>query len=139
MKINAYTHHQLQTFLKGSFLKQIYQIFGKTSTSPFSQIILEVLVKVNFPLYCDIHEKHHNLSNIIEPQIKRLSILKENSMKIVCPLLFQLSSLQTLASRKNYVSIFPSLIRRFSGVGFLKQVFQIFGKTRTSPFFQIIL
>ena len=134
MKINAYTHHQLQTFLKGSFLKQIYQIFGKTSTSPFSQIILEVLVKVNFPLYCDIHEKHHNLSNIIEPQIKTVSILKDNSMKIVCPLLFQLSSLQTLASSKNYVSIFPSLIGRLSEVGFLNRFFRFLVKQELLPF-----
>ena len=57
---------------------------------------------------------------LIEPQIKTVSILTDNSLKIVYPLPFQLSSLQTLASSKNYVSIFPSFIIGLSGVGFLK-------------------
>ena len=57
---------------------------------------------------------------LIEPQIKTVSILTDNSLKIVYPLPFQLSSLQTLASSKNYVSIFPSFISCLSGVGFLK-------------------
>ena len=63
--------------------------------------------------------------------------MKDNSRKIVYTLLFQFSSLETLASSKNYVSIFPSFISVLSEVDFLKQVYQIFGKTRTSPFFQI--
>ena len=48
-----------------------------------------------------------------------------------------LSSLQTLASSKNYVSIFPSFISRLSEVGFLNKVDQILGKTRTSLSFRI--
>ena len=65
---------------------------------------------MNLPLCRDIHKKHQKLSKIIEPQIKIVSISKDNSMKIVYPLLFQLSSLQTLASSKNYVCFFPSFI-----------------------------
>ena len=87
----------------------------------------------------DIDKKHHDLSNIIESQIKTVSILKDNSMKIVCPLLFQLWSLQTLASSKNRVSIFPSFISSLPEIGFLKKVYQIFGKTRTSPFFEVTI
>ena len=60
-------------------------------------------------------------------------------MNIVCPLLFQLTSLQTLASSKNSVSIFPSFIIVLPEKDFLKYVDQVFGKTRTSPFFQIII
>ena len=47
------------------------------------------------------------LPNIIKPQIKTVSILKDNSMKIVYLLLFELSFLQTPTTSKNYVSIFP--------------------------------
>ena len=60
-------------------------------------------------------------------------------MKIVYPLLFQLSSLLTIPSSGNYVSIFTSFISRLSEVGFLKQVYQIFGKTRTAPFLEITI
>ena len=89
------------------------------------------------PLYCDVEKKHHNFSNIIEPQIKTVSILKDISMKIAYLVLFKLNSLRALASCKNYVSIFPSFINGLSEVGFLKEVYQTFGQTRPSPFFQI--
>ena len=92
---------------------------------------------VNFQLYRDVDKKHHKSSNIIEPQIKTVSILKDNSMKIVYPLTFQLSSLQTLRSSKNDVSIFLSFFNGFSEVGILDLVYHIFGKTRISPFFKI--
>ena len=72
------------------------------------------------PLYPDNRKKHQKLSKIIETQIKTVSILKHNSMKIAYPILFKLSSLQTLASSKNYVSIFPSFISGLSEVGFFK-------------------
>ena len=68
----------------------------------------------------DIDKKHHDLSNIIESQIKTVSILKENSMKIVCSLLFQLGSLQTLASNKNRVSTFPSFISGLTQIACFK-------------------
>ena len=74
---------------------------------------------------------------MIEPQIKTVSKLKDNSMKIPYPLLFQLSSLQTLDNSKSYVSIFPSFLSRLSKLGFLNQLHQIFGETKTSFFFQI--
>ena len=45
------------------------------------------------PLSRDSYKKQHKLSIIIEPQIKTVSILKDNSMKIVYGLIFQLSSL----------------------------------------------
>ena len=99
--------------LEVGILDFVYGIFGKTRTSPFFQITIYILVKrnyVNFPLYRDIHKKHHILSNIIEPQSKTVSISEDNSMKIVYLMLFQSSSLQTLASSKNYVSTFPSSI-----------------------------
>ena len=63
-------------------------------------------------------KKHHKLSNIIEPPIKTVSILKDYSMKIVYPLLFKLGSLQRLASCKNYVSIFASFSHGLSEIGF---------------------
>ena len=50
-------------------------------------------------LYRNIHKKHHKLSKIIEPKIKIVSILKDNSMKVVYPLLFQLISLHLQVSR----------------------------------------
>ena len=62
----------------------------------------------------------HKLSNIIEPQIKTVSVLKDNSIKTVYVLHFQLSSLQTLASNKNDVCIFRSFRSRLSEVGFLR-------------------
>ena len=86
--------------------------------------------------YRDIAKKQHKLSNIIEPQIKTGSILKDNSMKVVYPLFFQMSLLETLAGSKNYVSIFPTLISRLLEAGFFNWVYQIFDKTRTSPFLQ---
>ena len=58
-------------------------------------------------------------------------------MKIVYPLLFQFNSLQTTASRKNYVSIFPSFISGLGEVGFLNWVHEIFSKRGTSPFFHL--
>ena len=121
------------------FLKQVYKIFGKTRTSIFFQTDIEVPVKrkqLHFPLSRDIDKKHHALSNILEPQNKTVSILKDNFMKIGYRLVFQLSSLQTFASSKNYVSIITSFISGLSEVVFLKQVYQVFGKTRTSLFFQ---
>ena len=124
------------------FLNQVYHIFGKRRTSRFSQVTIEVLVKrksVNFQLYRDIDKKHHKSSNVIEPQIKTVSILKDNSEKIVYPLLFQLGSLQTRASSKIYVSIFSSFFSGLSEVCFLNQVYHIFGKRRTSPFSQITI
>ena len=67
-----------------------------------------------------VDKEYHKLSNIIEPQIQTDSILKDNSMKIVYPLHFQLYSLQTFSSSKNYVFIFASFIKGLSEVGFLK-------------------
>ena len=116
-----------QIFISGlseiRFLKLVDQIVGKTRTSLFLRITIEVLVErkwVQLPLSCQIDKKHHKVSNIIEPQIKTFSILKDNSMKIIYLLLFQLSFLQTLASTKNYVSIFPSSIKGLLEEGFLK-------------------
>ena len=60
-------------------------------------------------------------------------------MKIIYPLLFEMSSLQALAISKKYVSSFQSFMSGLSEVGFLNQVHQIFGKTRTSRFFQITI
>ena len=60
-------------------------------------------------------------------------------MNIVYPLLFLLNSLKTIASSKNYVSIFASLISGLPEVGFLNWIDQIFGKRGTSLFFQITL
>ena len=60
-------------------------------------------------------------------------------MKIVYPLLFQFNSLQTIASRKSYVSILPSFISGLGEVGFLNWVHQIFSKRRTSTFFHIAI
>ena len=60
-------------------------------------------------------------------------------MKIVYPLLFQMNSLQTVAGSKNYVYIFPSFISGFSEKGFLKYYYDAFGKTGTSPLFQLIV
>ena len=74
---------------------------------------------MQLPLYRDIDKKHHKLSNIIEIEIKTVSILKNDSMKIVYLLLLLLISLQTLASSKNYVSIFASFITGLSKIGFL--------------------
>ena len=94
---------------------------------------------VNFQLYRDVDKKYQKSSNIIEPQIKTVSILKDNSMKIVYPLTFQLSYLQTLTSTKNYVCIFPSFFNGLSEVGIFDSLYHIFGKTRTSPFFEIAI
>ena len=58
-------------------------------------------------------------------------------MKIVYPLHVHLSSLLTIASSKNYVSIFPAFISGLQELGFLKLVYQIFGKTGTSLLFRI--
>ena len=91
------------------------------------------------PLYLDIEKKHHDLSSIIGSEIKTVSKSKDNSMKVVCPLLLQLSSFQTLTSSKYHVSIFPSFISGLPKIGFLKKVYQIFGKTRTSRFSQITI
>ena len=95
------------------FLKKVYQIFGKRKTFRCFQIIFEVLLKhnlANFALYRDIEKEHRKLSKIIKTQIKRVSILTDNSIKFAYPLIFQLSCLQTLPTSKNYVSIFPSII-----------------------------
>ena len=94
---------------------------------------------MHLTLYRDIDKKDHKLSNILDPQFKTVSILKNNSMRTVDLLPFQLSSLQTLVTSKNYVSIFPSIISGLSEVGFFNYVYQIFGKTRTSLVFQIII
>ena len=91
------------------------------------------------PLYLDIEKKHHDLSSIIGSEIKTVSKSKDNSMKVVCPLLLQLSSFQTVTSSKYNVSIFPSFISGLPKIGFLKKVYQIFGKTRTSRFSQITI
>ena len=76
--------------------------------------------QVTFPLDHDIDRKYPQLPNIIEPQIKAVSILKDNSMKIVYPLPFQLSSSQTLGGSRNDLSIFPSFIIGVSKIAFLK-------------------
>ena len=81
-------------------------------------------------------KKHHKISYTIEPQIKTVSRWKDASKKTVYLLLFQLSFLQSLASSKDYISVFPSFISGLSEVGFLMQVYERFGKTRTSVFFQ---
>ena len=60
-------------------------------------------------------------------------------MKIVYLLFFLMSSLQTLASSKNYVFIFTYFISGLSEIGFSKEVYQIFGKRRTFPLFQITI
>ena len=76
------------------FLNQVHEIFCKTRSSHFFQITIEVLVKcesVNLALYDDIDKKLHKLSKIIDPQIKTVSILKDNSMQLVYPLIFHLS------------------------------------------------
>ena len=72
------------------------------------------------PLYHNIDKKYPQLPNVIDPQIKTVSIFKDDSKKIADPLLFQLSCLQTLPSSKNYVSIFPSFNTGLSEIGFLK-------------------
>ena len=46
-----------------------------------------------------------------------------------------MSSLQTVAGSKNYVSIFPAFISRLSEVAFFNWVDQMFIKTMTCPFF----
>ena len=56
----------------------------------------------------------------MDPEIKTVSILKDNSRKIIYPLLFQFSSLQKLPSSKNYVSIFPSFISGLSEVSYFE-------------------
>ena len=50
-----------------------------------------------------------------------------------------MNSLQTVAGSKNYVYIFPSFISGFSEKGFLKYYYDTFGKTGTSPLFQLIV
>ena len=91
------------------------------------------------PLYQDIEKKHHKLSNMIELQFKTISILKDTTMKIVYPLFFQMSSLQRVTGSKNYAYIFPSFISGLSEIAFLKYFYHTFGKTGTSPFFQLIV
>ena len=48
-------------------------------------------------------KRHNKLAEMIKRQIKEVSVHKDSCMKILHPLLSQMSCLQTLATRKIYV------------------------------------
>ena len=106
-------HQQLPPLLKQSFLKEFNLVFCKGSTFRFLQLIMSVVVKwkyVYLPLYRDIIKKLNKLQKMNKRQIKDLSIHKGNCMQIAHAVLFQITCLQTLASKKIPLLFFHFLL-----------------------------